>query len=355
MNKRMNIIFFGICFLASLIGEAYCLLILNGDTLSTVGIGMVVLITGYLLMDSIKNLIKSKNEKIMFYLDRILTEETEKWNERFTELTNIQKATYTATKKNNAMLSEKLSEVVLILDSMENNYTKETQRMIELQKRSMEGQKNSLNMELHYNKENTKQIINALHEEGTKMDLGEQLSRIINLLETNNELLKSRKDYIDNSDYDLRSVKADEQEYEQEESDFNYEDALTEDSYDPLATLQQMDEEEPKEENAPELYETFHEESELEAVKSIEDIKKQLSQNVLSFADIEQLPLEEIAIQHLGLQTSDVAVDQISEAQSFEEADAQPSKSINVTPIYDDPNKALSADEIAALFASIGN
>jgi hypothetical protein len=179
MIKKLNTVFFSICFLAALIAENYCIQRLDGDLVSVVGIGIVVLIMGYLLLDSIRNHWKKSSENVRFALEKTYQEETEKWNERFIELSNLQKATYTATKKNTEILKSQLDQIISLLESNEMAFAKIT----ELQKKSLEGQKNALNLEINYNKENTKHLIKVLHEESEKNDYQEELRQIINLLE----------------------------------------------------------------------------------------------------------------------------------------------------------------------------
>lgn len=276
MKKRLNIVFFSICFLAALLAEAYCIHILGADLLSVGGIGIVVLISGYLLLDSIREQWVKSREKAKFVLEKIYQEETEKWNERYNELSNLQKATYTATKKNTAMLQEKFDEILIKMDSLEKIYEKSAQKITELQKKSMEGQKNALNLEINYNKENTKQIIKVLREQGKKLDQEEQLSLILNQLEKNNAYLQENIGKI---------------QYEYSKEDTSSETGTDSDTFE---------------------FNTFEDEdkSDLETVWNT------------------------------------------SNDQELEENNQQEKPTI--VPLYDDPNKALTADEIASLFASFG-
>jgi hypothetical protein len=313
MKKRMNIIFFSICFLAALLAETYCIQVLEGDIFSVVGIGIVVLITGYLFMDSARSLLIRSSEKSKSYVDHMYMEETEKWNERFTEFVNLQKATYTATKKNTAMIAEQFEEILLRMEILEVNNSKALQKITELQMKSLEGQKNALNLEINYSKENTKQLINVLREEGNHSELKEQLTLIASYLETNNELLKTRMNNIENkSDNGFDSGIDIKMESGYAQNNFINQ-SFTEDFYDELDTVDHIEdaddiqEEEQEYENASETSWSFEEEPESEALNS--EIE-------------EEEPVEEIIP--------------------------------TITPLYDDPNKALTADEIAALFASFG-
>ncbi len=258
MKKRTSSIFFGICFMAALLFEAYCLARLRSNLYTMLGVGLLVLVTGYQFMDSLRNSIMHSSENLKNYVDRIIHEEIKKWNDRYDELSNIQKATYGLAKKNTLKVNELLSAIVDRLETLEKVNNKEWNRVIELQKRSMENQKKALSLEVRYNKENTKQVLEVLQKEGIEKNLEEKLKKVIELLEINNELIKEHN-------------------------------------------------------IAPE-----------------------------PSGSKEEIPSEPEAFQiseELEEQPSDEIIDQ---------------PNINVEPLYEDPNKNLTADEIAALFASIG-
>jgi hypothetical protein len=301
MKKKMNVIFYGSSFIASVLIEAYSITIFGGNLFSTIGIGIVVLVTGYLLMDSIRDKIAQNSENAKFYMDHLIKEETEKWSERYTELLNIQKATYTATKKNTAILTEQFDEVLLRLETLENNNTKALQKITDLQKKALEGQKNALNFEINYNKENTKRLMGVFREEGKSTEFQEQLSTILTLLEDNNRLLKTHGNNKENTDSEVELDTYQETGYQEV---INENDTLTKDFYEELDLVDHINDDEVKEENASESNWTFEEEQEPEAINPI----------------------------------------------SENEENDKPA----VIPLYDDPNKALTADEIAALFASFG-
>jgi hypothetical protein len=169
------------CFLASLLAEAYCVQRLNENIYYILGIGGIVLITGFLLLNTIFAVFKSSSEKTKFLMEKIYQEETEKWNERYTELLNIQKATYSAAKKNTAMAQEQLTHMSEQLEMQEKALHKITELII----KSMEGQKNALKLEVNYNKENTRQLIKALKEETQVLNVNGQMKEILELLESN--------------------------------------------------------------------------------------------------------------------------------------------------------------------------
>lgn len=278
MKKRLNTVFFSICFLAALIAEAYCIIALEGEPISTAGMGVVALIMGYLLLDTIRGQWKQGGDKLKFYLEQIYREEAEKWNERYTEILNLQKASYAATKKRELRTDEKYEELLIRLSSLEKNHTAALHKIAELQKKLMDGQKNALNIEVNYNKENTKLLIKTLREELGKLNQEEQLSLILAALQ------QGGTEYLKKDTEDIM--------IKDEGPDVSLEDWMKsepEDGNDAVGT-----------EESPEQEEGMPEEETLEA----------------------ELPEEETAP--------------------------------TITPLYDDPNKALTPDEIAALFASFG-
>ena len=292
MKKWINTIFMGSCFILAILIEIYGILVWKGDMFSSVALGVVVLITGFLFMDSLRSKIEQGAKSAKFYVDHLLDEETEKWTERHTEMFNLQKASYTATKKNSAVLSEQFGAVLLRLEALEKSNAVALQKIIELQKKSLEGQKNALNLEINYNKENTKKILAYLQDEDKNKDLSEQLSKILTLLESNKESLSIQP--IQETAYEENFLKAEDL------------DGLSEDFYDQLSTVDHIEEITAEEENASEADWPSMEVPELEAVNPIDEINE-----------------EEEEIQ-------------------------------KVVPLYDDPNKALTAEEIASLFASFG-
>ncbi len=278
MKKRLNTVFFSICFLAALIAEAYCIIALKGEPISAAGMGIVALIMGYLLLDTIRGQWKQGGEKVKFYLEQIYREEAEKWNDRYTEMLNLQKASYAATKKRELRTDEKYEELLLRLSTLEKNHTASLQKIAELQKKLMDGQKNALNIEVNYNKENTKLLINALREELGKLNQEEKLSLILTAVQQGGTgILKE-----DTEEAVLK----------EEEQDSGLIDWRKEET-----------------EEGSEKF-TAPEETEQEEAQAAEE-------------------------------TLDIEMSQEEAAPA-------------ITPLYDDPNKALTADEIAALFASFG-
>lgn len=170
MSKILNSVFFGLFFITSLILEIYCIHILNGDLFTTIGIGVVVLISGYLLMDSIRSQWKESMNAMHKELESKYQEVNEKLAMSLSQMHDLQKGTYVATKKNANVLQEEIKDILESLDSMVKEQQKVMEDIIQLQKKSMEGQKNAINLELNYNKENTKQLIDAFKEESAKLE-----------------------------------------------------------------------------------------------------------------------------------------------------------------------------------------
>lgn len=332
MKKWMNTLFFGSFFIAAVLIEIYSIIVLDGNLFSTISLGIVVMITGYLFIDTVRSSLKKGKEEAKFYMDKVFSEEAEKWNERYTELLNLQKASYTATKKNAAALTEQFEEVLSRLQTLEENSTKAWQRITELQKKSLEGQKNALNLEIQYNKENTKRIIHLLTEDEKTNEITEQLNRILDLLENNNSLLQSKVSFAVDNDEDYLTDELTEKETgftedgygdEIDKVDTYKEDTYKDDSYTDNSSTE--DSYEVINPNSEDFYQQFdtagHTQEETEEIENAPEPDW----------SIEEEPEPEAEIQ------SDIVDDQQK-----------------VVPLYDDPNKALTADEIAQLFASFG-
>lgn len=169
MKRKNSVILFGLSFLIALLGEVYLLNMDRIDIFSVVGIGLVVILTGYLWMDSIFGLISSKNQKRKLLWEESLREFEEKKNSRYTELLNLQKATYAALKKSNLSLQEEIDQVK------------------QLQQKAMDGQTKALNISVNYSREHTKELIDAIKAESNNINYEDQLSLILSLLENQNQ------------------------------------------------------------------------------------------------------------------------------------------------------------------------
>lgn len=361
MKKRINIIFFSICFIAALIAEAYCILVLDGDLFSVVGIGAVVLITSYLLLDSIQSKLVQSRDNARRYLDLIYSEESQKWNERYTELLNMHKATYTATKKSSAMLSEQFQEVLVRMETLETNNAKSIQKLIDLQRKALEGQKNALNLEINYGKENTKQLIKVLREEGSRFEQKEELLKILSYLEENNMLLKQHIEKLGRSYSSGDLLQESRQRTKQDQNNLvNGEETFEDSFYETLNTLDQIDMDMPKEDNVLEpswrLEDLVPDRSEaLDRTEGTidEDYSKVSEDYILpEMAEEQETP----AMDFNSTEIESEAMNQfeVMDGPVEEEKEIAATVTPAVVPLYDDPNKALTADEIAALFASFG-
>lgn len=204
MKKRLNSVFFGVCFLAALSAQAYSFIYAKGDLLNSVGFGIVTLITGYLLFSEIRNDILRKQEQIGYYADRMMLQELIEWKAEFHELTNIQKASYIATKKNTEVLLQELKQITSRLETLENSNASALYLVAELQRRGLDGQKKALNLEVHYGKENTKELLNALQTLERKIDVDGKFNQILTLLE---EGSISRTDAVDVLNAEEKKVK----------------------------------------------------------------------------------------------------------------------------------------------------
>ncbi len=158
MKKDKSVILFGLSFIIALLGEVYLLNMNHIDNFSVVGIGIVVILTAYLWMDSIMDLISSKNQ----------VNDNEK-DSSYTELLNIQKATYAALKKSNQKMEEEIDQIK------------------EAQQKALDGQIKALNISVNYNKENTKELIKAIKEECKGINYEEELMAIFAHLENYNQ------------------------------------------------------------------------------------------------------------------------------------------------------------------------
>jgi uncharacterized protein (DUF3084 family) len=176
MSKKLNMIFFGLCLLTAIILEVYCIHITNGDLFTFVGIGVVVIITGYLFFDSLRSRWNESLHNIKNELENMHREEMESVKCSLSQLYDLQKATYAATKKNTKFLQEEIKDILENLDTLQKEHGKAIEEIVKLQKKSMEGQKNALNLNLNYSKENTRQLMDLFQVESTR--LGQEQERL---------------------------------------------------------------------------------------------------------------------------------------------------------------------------------
>jgi hypothetical protein len=324
MKKRLNSVFFGVCFLAALLAETYSFIVLKGDLLNSIGFGLVVLITGYLLFSELRNSFYDKKSKLTYYVDHIIFEELETLKSRLNDSSNVQKATYSATKKSTEIIKEELEEIRNHLDALESNNSSALYLIAELQRRSLEGQKKALNIELNYNRESTKQLLEALQSEGKYSEVEQKLDKIITLLEQKDELL-----------WDL-NVETLKNQKRSNNPDFVDEAAVTAEKIEDNKVTDEMDQEYPITEDTTE---NFNEPDGFEQ----DDFSQQDDEKI---DDIQVEPEEDKT-------EFDMVQGDMSE-ENLTEEEVEETNSSTILPLYDDPNKALSADEIAALFESYG-
>lgn len=167
MKRKVSIILFGASFLIAILGEAYLLNVSQPHVFSIVGIGIVVILTGYLFFESIWEHISSINKKKELLWEEIIRQDAEKWDSRYTELLNIQKATYTALKKSDTKLEDQIEEL-----------SDKLRQITQLQNKAMEGQMKALNIAVNYSKEHTKELKEAIKEEGKNKHAIEQANTI---------------------------------------------------------------------------------------------------------------------------------------------------------------------------------
>ncbi len=182
MKSRLNSIFFGVCFLASLLAVVYSIVVLEGDIVNTIGFGLVSLIMGYMLFEEIYTNIRHKQEQDNYIRDVFLSE-ISKLRSGLKDLTNVEKATYSATKKSTEQLTAQLIEVVKRVEMLESNYISALNQVTELQKKALDNQKKATNLEIHYSKENTKDLLHAIEALDGKMITEDKINQILNSLE----------------------------------------------------------------------------------------------------------------------------------------------------------------------------
>lgn len=348
MKKILNSSFFGVCFLAALIAEAYFIRVGTGNLFSVVGIGIVALITGYLLIGEIKSGLDERIKDAKLYVDQIYKEETEKSNERFTEESNLHKATYTALKKNSAVMSQHAEETMERLETLEKNMAKALATMTELQKKAMEGQRNALNYEINYNKENTKRLIQALREENKFAEVNELLMKLLSSMERNNELLANRLNNIRNISYETPTEESEQKSNQAEDViEIDWNDVAEQEAESATSTEWDSDIQEPVVDNLTETGWDVDAELMLGNITDGWEVDTNTGGT-----DTEAVPVTDDASPTEEPQNIEADAEAGSE-EPQEEAKSELSKP-DVVPLYADPNKSLSAEEIASLFASFG-
>lgn len=322
MDKKLNTLFFGSCFLAAFLGEAYCLLILK-EPISIIALGIVVVITAYLFMDSIRSKVVKGIENLKFLVDKVHQEESEKWNDRYAQILNIQKATYGTIKKQNTLLNEQVERLQTKLIDLENHHAKALQVISELQLKALEGQKNALNLNINYNRENTKQLINHFRENTNLLinHSNDNMNQLIKVLqEEGNKIESSLK--IEQIVVVLNKLN---------------------ESMDKLSeqTLNLLNQSNTSQESTAGKDLSEYREASINGFANENNVienneKSDVIENNIIMEDKVEDNLED------NTEQEDIGSDTITQDPV-------------VVPIYDDPNKKLTPEEIAALFASVSN
>ncbi len=401
-TQKKNIIAIGGCFFTTLLLHIYSIELVHVSIIIPIGLGIISLGMACFFLDAICKYIVRDQKDNQFYLDHAISHESELWLERYTELLNTQKASYTATKKSAEYQRKQFEDVLSKLESLEKNQENTLQKVLELQKKALEGQKKALNIEMNHSKENANKIMEILQEESKREVSSNQFDKLLSLEESNQKLfqdqlqrlveIKDHLEVVENiisqgpapqkvfiDDYykeEQRSANEDElsldsmidglaQDYLQEDN--SDEESFNEDYLLKIASIgDQLSVEEAQSENikdAENPYENeikenasetswIYEEPELEAdVISDQVVLDQdiLNQDVLNEIDSEQITSEQIITEEIVSEenpSDEIVPDEIILNEIVTEQ--------KVIPLYEDPNKALTEDEIAKLFASFG-
>jgi AAA ATPase containing von Willebrand factor type A (vWA) domain len=380
--------------MAALIIEAYCLLEFRDDMITVMGVGIVLLISAYLLMDSIKACYNSEMKKI---------------DEKINLFAKLQKALYVTAKKQ--------------IDLMEQDNQDETiHEMIDVLNHIKEEESKLTKILIKYNREDTKyivaknradaeKVVHAIQQLSSKMAdeisvVSKGVSAVNQGLETANQNILSKMDEIkfteivkeqetkvepaysaeDNLTWQEDIQPEDENQKEDEhviaeetaqlEEEDTIEDIIHEEVIPEEDTIEEMMNEEilPESESIitevdsqPESEESviIEEEIQPEDENTIVDEAAQLEENDVMALDDSFMASESIDLSEYNLLEDDNAVtENIEETQIKNDAtevemkkeemvqEEAPTATAVETPV--DPNKPLSPDEIAALFASIG-
>ncbi len=398
-KKKKNIIAIGGCFITTLLLQIYSIELVHVSIMFPIGLGLLALMIGYFFMDAIRQYVEQERMDDKFYLDHAISHESEKWLERCTELLNMQKATYAATKKNAEYQIKQFDEVLLRIDALEKNQAASLFKIIELQTKALEGQKKALNIEINHSKENVNKIMERLQEEPKEEVSSIQFEKLLSLEESNQKLFQDQldrlveiKDHLEAVEKVIAQAPAPQRvfidDYYQEEpvaSDEQLTSGIF--SLEEESSKEEDDFEEKSEETFTGIYEeTFpgiseelFEGTQKETFEGVEEssfneiheesfkdsFKEDFLQESNSLEDTMSMGIE--VMDRDFTKESDYTIsfetkENASEAvRSLEDPELEAAVSLNenasdamVLPIYDDPNKALTADEIAKLFASFG-
>ncbi|CRZ35679.1 hypothetical protein DFR55_1241 [Herbinix hemicellulosilytica] len=166
MKSKISIILFGAGFIIAILGEAYLLNAPKQDFFSIIGIGIVVILTGYLWFDSVWEHISGRYKKTLLLWDEARKLDAKKRDVALTEMLNIQKATYAALKKSINRTEEELKQICTLL------------------KNEKEGQINNRNIPANISYQDSKEIIEAVRGICKGINYEEELKEVITLLQS---------------------------------------------------------------------------------------------------------------------------------------------------------------------------
>ena len=314
-KKKKNIIAIGGCFITTLLLQIYSIELVHVSIMFPIGLGIIALIIGYFFMDAIRKYIEQDRIDDKFYLDHAISHESELWLERYTELLNTQKATYTATKKNAEYQMKQFEGVISRLETLEKNQATTLQKVLELQKKALEGQKKALNIEINHSKENANKIMEILQEEPKQEVSGTQFDKLLSLEESNQKLFQDQLNRLVEIKDHLETV----------------EKVISQAPTPQKVFIDDYYQEEPLSASDDEFVTSMEEEESLDNKYTEIPFEEEIKENASEADRIDEEPELE----------ADIPSDEIVTESK-------------VVPLYDDPNKALTADEIAKLFASFG-
>lgn len=392
-QKKKNIIAKGGCLIATFLLHVYSLELIHVSMFIPISLGVITLVAGLIFMNEIRKYVEQDRTDDKFYLDHVISHESEKWIGHYTELLNTQKASYTAIKKNTEYQKAQFEAVLLRLETLEKKQESTLQMVLELQKKALEGQKKALNIEINHSKENVNKIIKILQED-SKQDISSQFEKLFSLEENNQRLFQDQlqklveiNEHLDIVENMISQAPAHQkvflEDYYKEEplsakddellsldsmidgfnQELSYEGAASEEELEDYLFHTESIEDENKE-NASEA-DRIYEEPELEADKLFD---KFLSEQLMNDTNLNDTSINDIVSNDIisneivlnevitneevsnHLVSNDVSPQIDSEELALKEKNPEQI----VVPLYEDPNKALTADEIAKLFASFG-
>ncbi len=311
-SKNIIKIFYRLFFLASLFFSVFVLLQL-GDDFTAVGIaGIVVLIAGYLFFSHNEKEKQEERERDRMELDRKLD-----------ELLNAQRAIYTITKRSAVKLEQEftagggnlqIKELLEKTISLQERALSENRKLAEIQV-------NALKTVAKYNKENTRQLA---------LNMNQNIDRLVQKLQSSTAELQhdihETTEAIEEAEEFYQSMSA------------NIASALE------------------KQEDMPELMPETGDEVSVDdgaeiAAEPETDMETEKAGEPEQYIEMDATdePIQE-SVPESGQEIA-------AEPETVQEAtkpQPQPKKEELPLPVMDDPNKKMTPDEIAALFASMG-